>query len=193
MRTIHIVAPDKAWAEAFEDLAGVYRKQLAQFGVTVEHVGSTSVPGLWAKPILDIDLVYREPGKKEEIIAEVEALGYVCEGELGIVGRTAFSRPDPEVPIGGGPWMDHHLYLVLEGSLPLANHRALREYLLAHPDEVEAYSRLKRELAQKYPHDAGRYTEAKTPFLTGILKRAGLDQAELDRITTENLNEKETE
>lgn len=188
MKKIVVEDYNPKWAHAFVALKEAYLKHLDP-SLRIEHVGSTAVPGLAAKPIIDIDIVVKQKGEVLSLIGQLEELGYIHEGDLGVPGREAFKRSINDVPLlyeHHSKWFAHHLYVVLEDSLAFRNHLALREYLMAHGDAVQEYSELKKALAHKYPHDIDKYIEEKTPFITRVLKVSGFSQAEIDSITKVN-------
>jgi GrpB-like predicted nucleotidyltransferase (UPF0157 family) len=129
----------------------------------IEHVGSTAVPGLASKPIVDVDVVV--PG--HEVPAAIEALaraGYVHQGDLGIGGREAFTV-SPCAPY-------HHLYVVTEGSQPHRDHIDLRDFLRRNPEHAEAYARLKYELATLLKTDRDSYVSRKGELIADLLRLA---------------------
>ncbi len=128
----------------------------------IEHVGSTAVPGLAAKPIIDLDVVVPSVTDVPVAIERLASLGYVHEGDLGIAGREAFRAP-AALP-------KHHLYVCVQGSPALANHLAVRDALRADPALAQEYGRLKRRLARAVGSDRARYVDGKTVFLRAILK-----------------------
>ena len=140
----------------------------------VEHVGSTAVPGLAAKPILDLDLVLAPGVRMAEVIEALQRAGYRHEGDLGIEGREAFSRADDTVPWTGAPreWMAHHLYACDGDSRELARHLLFRDFLRIHSEEMRRYAALKYELADRFREDRAGYTEAKTGFIERILRES---------------------
>jgi GrpB-like predicted nucleotidyltransferase (UPF0157 family) len=155
---------DPGWPALFERLARPVREAVADLGARVEHVGSTAVPGLAAKPIVDIDVVVAAPSDVPEAIERLRGLGYVYQGDKGIVGREAFLWP-PGAPV-------HHLYVVVDGGPPYRDHVRFRDHLRQHPDKAEEYAALKRELARRHGRDRIAYTDAKTGFVTAILRAA---------------------
>ncbi|MBC9914188.1 GrpB family protein [Chitinophaga varians] len=187
-RTITVVPYTTEWAHTFEQLAGIYRAQLGQLITGVEHVGSTSVPGLAAKPIIDIDILIKEPAGLSPVVAVLDQLGYTWRGDLGIPGREAFGRNTDTTPLDGNgtSWPAHNLYVCIEGCVSLKNHLQLRDYLRQHPDTARQYGTLKQELAVKYPHDIDSYVEGKTAFITGILAHTGMEEDALKNITAQN-------
>lgn len=172
-RPLDIADYDPAWPLAFAELAEVYRTHLGDLLIRAEHVGSTSVPGLAAKPIIDIDLVIDARAHLSRVIEALAELGYEHLGERGIPGRHAFSRADdPEVPHTGDArqWPAHHLYVCDRDSDELARHVAFRDHLRAHPQLARRYGRLKRQLAEQHQQDRDAYCRAKTDFICGILQ-----------------------
>ncbi len=159
-----IVDHDPAWAEAFRSLSARIRQALRELPVEVEHVGSTAVPDLAAKPIIDIDVVVPTVVDLAEVIRRLQALGYVHEGDLGITGREAFRAPwgDPK----------HHLYLCASDSPALWEHRSFRDRLRADPSLARRYADLKRRLAVEHGTDRTAYTESKSAFIREVLDAA---------------------
>ena len=161
---IQIVEYDPAWATEFAHLRLQLLNAVKDLGASVEHVGSTAVPGLAAKPILDIDVVLSSSLQVPEAIARLAEIGYEHQGDLGIAGREAFASPS-HTPA-------HHLYLVVRGSEPWRNHIQFRDYLQQHPESAQAYTALKRSLAERFQNERDKYTEGKTEFITHALRRA---------------------
>jgi GrpB-like predicted nucleotidyltransferase (UPF0157 family) len=153
--------PDEGWAEAFERLAARLRAALVGLPVEVEHVGSTSVPGLAAKPILDVDVVMTSAADLPAISARLEELGYRAKGVRGIPGREAFDMP-PGPPA-------HHLYAVVAGSKAHLDHVLLRDLLRARPDLAGRYEAVKRANAHLLLDDRMAYTDVKTEVITELL------------------------
>ena len=145
---------------------------LDDLATSIEHVGSTSVPGLGAKPIIDLDTVIESNSTLPSVISRLAELGYFHEGDLGVPGREAFGREDEGVPRDsrGRIWPSHHLYVCPQDSKALAEHLALRNYLSLYPDEADCYETLKRQLANQYPHDIDAYVEGKSAFISKALK-----------------------
>lgn len=151
---------------------------IREVAITIEHVGSTSVPWLAAKPVIDIDIVVASRTRLPSLISRLEPLGYRHCGDLGIDDREAFAATE-NLP-------DHNLYACVQGSVALRNHLAVRDYLRAHPAEAEKYSSLKKRLAKKYFNDIDGYIEGKTSFILSILGRRGFSDEELELIRYAN-------
>ena len=153
---------DPAWPEAFSKLAARVNAALGSLVVTIEHIGSTAVPGLAAKPIIDLDVVLGSPADLPEGIRLLASLGYVHEGDLGITGREAFRSPEGEPR--------HHLYVLTVGANELRRHLAFRDALRDDNELRDKYAVLKRSIAKAYQDDRSGYTEAKTDFITSITR-----------------------
>jgi GrpB-like predicted nucleotidyltransferase (UPF0157 family) len=168
-----IVEYDPRWPGYFQELRAPVVAALGDLVVTVEHVGSTAVPGLAAKPIIDIDVVVRSVTDIPESIVRLAALGYIHRGDLGISGREAFVSP------AGKP--RHHLYLCALGCDELRRHRSFRDYLLSHPHDARSYEELKKAAAIRFANDRAAYNHAKSLFVETILQRASSDEEHSNR------------
>ena len=159
MRTIVVVPYDPRWPELFEQeaarIAAVFGPEL----ISIHHIGSTSVPGLRAKPIIDIMPIVRQIERLDLFNEAMVALGYEPRGENGIAGRRFYSK-------GGDENRTHHVHSYEPGNPDF------RDYLIAHPEEAQQYARLKQALAQQYPHDIIGYMDGKDAFIKGILQQA---------------------
>ena len=162
--SIAVVPYDEAWIGRFDALKARVNSAMGALARRIEHVGSTAVPGLPAKPVIDIDVVIEREDQLEEVIKRLAAIGYRFRGDLGITGRYAFRSP------AGSP--DHHLYVCGEDSVALHRHLALRDYLRRHPEEAAAYGKLKQRLAQEHPFDRSAYTDGKTRWIEKALQHA---------------------
>ena len=169
MRTknVRVVPYDSAWKRNFEDVKKELLEALGNLPISIEHVGSTSVEGLAAKPIIDIDVVVK-PEDVSKAIELLEGHGYIYEGNLGIEGREAFAYE------GKTHLQEHHLYVCPSDSKELTRHLAFRDYLRSHPEAVEKYSKVKLEAAKLYPDNIEKYIEYKSPVIEEIYKEIGL-------------------
>jgi GrpB-like predicted nucleotidyltransferase (UPF0157 family) len=177
-RRILVMDYDPTWRVIFVTLQAPILEALRGVALSVEHIGSTSVPGLAAKPIIDIDVVVPSRTKMSATIERLAKLGYVHRGNLGIENREAFGSPT------GLP--AHHLYACVQGSAALANHLAVRDYLRRDPAAAAAYGKLKRQLAEQFPTDVESYVAGKTDFLIEILGRVSIMDAVLPPIRNAN-------
>lgn len=170
MVTKHVVVErySETWPRNFISIRNEIKDALRDLVLRIEHVGSTSVPGLSAKPIIDIDVVIRDCSVFDAVVTKLGAIGYQYEGDLGIAGREAF-RYD-----GKAHLQKHHLYVCTQDSAELKRHVAFRDYLRSHPDAVREYSRIKEEGAARYPYDIEKYIGYKSPFIERIYRKAGI-------------------
>ena len=141
----------------------------------IQHVGSTAVPGLAAKPIIDIMVAIQREDEMLCCITPLVKSGYECMGEYGIPGRIFFRKltdtPEPG-QMHAGVARTHHLHMFPAGHLDWDRHVAFRDYLRSHLDTLRDYETLKRDLASQFPTDMEAYTDAKTDFIRGIEKAA---------------------
>lgn len=150
---------DPRWRDEFEKVKGYLYSLLKDHVIAIEHVGSTSVIGCAAKPILDIDIVVKS---KEDFISVktiLESVGYAHRGDQGIEGREVFKR------LFEDEYMAYHLYCCQKDSKELLRHLSLRNYLNDHPKVRDEYSRLKKRLAELYPQQILDYMEGKDEFV----------------------------
>jgi len=178
MNEVVVVDYDPAWAHAFQALRACLEPALTGVATRIEHVGSTAVRGLSAKPIVDLDVVVLIDPDVPRAIEVLEGLGYQHRGDLGITGREAFLAPAGAAP--------HHLYVCVEGSLALRNHLAVRDVLRQDAELASEYSAIKLRLAKRFPNDIEGYIEGKSEVLQRILARGGLVQSEVATIERAN-------
>ena len=164
-----VVLPyDEAWKDDFLKIETELKDALGDLAMRIEHVGSTSVPGLSAKPIIDIDVVIKDNSVFDAVVSAFAGIGYSHEGNLGIPGREAFKYEGKE------HLRKHHLYVCTQDSPELKRHIAFRDHLLTHPEAVREYSRIKEEGAALYPYDIDKYIEYKSPVIEKIYKEIGI-------------------
>jgi len=161
---VRVVEHDPDWDRLFRELSDRATAALGELALRVEHVGSTSVPGLAAKPVVDLDVVIPSQADLPEAIRRLRTLGYEHLGDLGIVSREAFRRSPGTPP--------HNLYVCAQDSEELARHVRFRDYLRANPAEAEHYAALKRKLAEQHRFDIDAYCDAKTGFIEAALLAA---------------------
>jgi GrpB-like predicted nucleotidyltransferase (UPF0157 family) len=137
---------------------------LGEIASSIEHIGSTAVPGLPSKPIIDIDVVVEAPELVHAAILSLEGIGYLHRGDLGIAGREAFKTP-------AGHY-HHHLYVCVKDSPALMNHLHFRDILRADKNARGEYERVKHKAAEQFQFDRVAYNEAKTNFVKGTLAKA---------------------
>lgn len=151
------------YEEEAERLTAVFRPILH----AIHHMGSTAVPGIKAKPIIDILLAVRDIGPVDGYNQAMAALGYIAKGENGIPGRRYFRK-------GSDAHHTHHIHVFERGNPQIDRHLSFRDYLIAHPDAAQAYSDLKTQLARQFRSDTAAYTEAKSDFIRDVDAKAAV-------------------
>ena len=170
MRTKKVVVLpyDAAWEAAFEDIKAEIVPVLDGLILGIEHVGSTSVKGLSAKPCIDIDVIIKDYSVFGDLVDKLASIGYIHEGDLGIKDREAFKYLDkPHL-------MNHHLYVCPEYSPELHRHVVFRDFLRSNPDFAEKYGSVKECAARLFPNDIDKYIEYKSPCIEEIYRQCGL-------------------
>ena len=170
-----IVEYKEEWADQFSRIKCVLENNLTRI-VKIEHVGSTAIKGLCAKPLIDIDAVIEDKNDFEEVKKELELFGYSHRGDLGIIGREAFNRNgtiNNEVLDS----IDHNLYVCAQTSEELRRHLLFRDYCNKHIEAREEYRKIKMEIIEKYGNeDRAGYVQAKENeyrwFFEKIIKEA---------------------
>ncbi|NUR94453.1 MAG: GrpB family protein [Kribbellaceae bacterium] len=161
-----VVDYDPRWPLWFAELRAGLTPYLAEVPHRIEHVGSTAVPGLAAKPIIDVDIVVPTADVVPAAIAALAAAGYQHEGDQGIPGREAFALPPSAAHY-------HHLYVVVEGNKAFRDHVLLRDHLRADAADRERYAERKRELAHLLTTDRTAYVTGKGALVEELIARAG--------------------
>jgi len=159
---------DPTWPSQFQQIKAFLESRLVGVPCSIEHVGSTAVPGMMAKPIIDIDIVIAL-GAFPKIKEQLEALGYIHQGNLGIPQREAFELADAKAK---ARLPEHHLYVCEERVRELQKHLAFRDFMRQHPEWRERLNRLKRELCVKHNNDRQAYIDGKATMVEEITKLA---------------------
>lgn len=167
-RTVTVLPYQDHWPLAFANEQAALLKVLGSTAMALHHIGSTAVPGLAAKPILDLLLEVTDLAALDQQTAALAALGYIAKGENGIAGRRYFYKNSTEHP----QQRSHHLHAFVRGAPQIRQHLALRDYLRQHPVAVADYAALKLALAQQFPHDTQRYQAGKDHFIAQLLQQA---------------------
>ncbi len=177
----NFIEPYKSeWKTEFDKLKRVLQNILEGFETDIQHVGSTAIAGMAAKPILDIDIIINNKALLKDIETRLEKNGYISKGEQGIPGRFAFKQAP------GNNCQEHHLYVCYADSLALKNHLVFRDALLNDPKLAEQYSVLKMSLANEKGMTREKYTKLKTEFIISVLSSVGLDENEVKEIKQAN-------
>jgi GrpB-like predicted nucleotidyltransferase (UPF0157 family) len=173
MRKIEVGPYDPAWPARYRAEAARLVEVFGPELVSIHHIGSTSVPGLAAKPTIDILVEVRDLASVDALNPRMIALEYEPHGEFGISGRRYFLRLS-------GDTHTHHVHVFQAGNPEFLRHLVFRDYLIAHPDEAHEYGRLKTELAERFPFDIAGYMDGKDAFVKTLERRA-LDLKEASR------------
>ena len=170
MRTkkVIVVPYDPMWKDAFEAIKAEILPSIGDLIIGIEHVGSTAVDGLAAKPCIDIDVIIRDQGALDAVIRGLEAVGYIHEDNLGIEGREAFRYTHkPHL-------LQHHLYVCPQDSAELHRHITFRDFLRGNPEAVRKYGQIKQEAAQLYLNDIEQYMAYKSGCIEELYRKCGL-------------------
>ncbi|MBQ3223740.1 MAG: GrpB family protein [Clostridia bacterium] len=170
MRTKRVVVLpyEEAWRTAFEEIKSEIEAEIGDLILGIEHVGSTSVEGMSAKPCIDMDVIIKDYSVFDEVVRKLRAVGYIHEGDLGIKDREAFQYTDkPHL-------MTHHLYVCPLYSEELRRHITFRDFLRHNPEAVRKYSIVKEKAAELFPEDIDKYMECKAPCIEELYSMCGL-------------------
>lgn len=170
---------DPLWPRLFEQFKTELQQVLKGLAVDIQHVGSTAIFGLNAKPILDIDIILHDKAQLSVVSAQLETLGYFDKGEQGVMGRFAFRSKEKKSP-------HIHLYVCYADSLALKNHLAFRNALLTNQFLAEQYNQLKMDLVQQKGMTREKYNHQKTEFILSVLQKQGFTDNELKEIKSVN-------
>jgi GrpB-like predicted nucleotidyltransferase (UPF0157 family) len=185
MRTVEVLPHDPEWQNAFAVESKSIAEALGETVVAIHHIGSTAIPGIYAKPIIDFLVEVSDLRKVDEQHMTMALLGYETMGEYGIPGRRFFRKNN------SAGVRTHHIHTFMIGSAPVERHLAFRDYLLAHPETAQQYSHLKRELAKKYPQNIDRYMDGKDELIKAVDQKAAqwwLPRSRVGHIDLETLH-----
>jgi len=167
-KRVVVVPYDEAWKSAFEEIRIEIEAEIGDLILGVEHIGSTSVEGMAAKPCIDIDVIIKDYSVFSEIVRKLGAIGYIHEGDLGIKDREAFKYTDkPHL-------MLHHLYVCPQYSEELRRHITFRDFLRRTPEAVRKYSLVKEKAAELFPDEIDQYIAFKAPCIEELYIKCGL-------------------
>lgn len=167
-KKVVVVPYDIEWKSDFQKIKAELERSIGDLIIGIEHVGSTAVEGLSAKPCIDIDIIIKDYSVFEAIVKNLEKIGYVHEGDLGIKDREAFkyfNKPHLK---------SHHLYVCPQYSKELKRHITFRDYLRTHSEAVKKYSLVKETAAKLFPNDINKYMEYKSPCIKELYILCGL-------------------
>lgn len=164
MRKVIVSPYDERWALLFAKEAEKLERILGEELLAIHHFGSTSVPGLAAKTIIDILGVVKDIARVDGYDGELQKIGYHGKGENGIAGRRYFQK--------GGDERTHHLHIYEVGNPEIERHLVFRDYLRAHPEVAKEYGDLKISLSKQFPYDIDSYIDGKEAFASDIQAQA---------------------
>ena len=163
-RTIEVVPYDPHWPAMFEQEAAILRAALGPVAKRIHHVGSTAVPGLAAKPIIDILIEVTSLAALDGLNTQMQAIGYESRGELGIPRRRYFAK--------GRTKRTHQVHAFAVGDAHVVRHLAFRDYLRMNPETAREYAELKISVAKGCNNDLDRYCEGKDAYVKTLEARA---------------------
>ena len=165
---IIILPYDTQWKFNFLDIKHEIEEQLKDLILGIEHIGSTSVEGMYAKPCIDLDVIIKDYAVFDIVVKKLAEIGYVHEGDLGIKDREAFTYNNKE------HLQKHHLYVCPKHSKELHRHIIFRDYLKQNKDAANEYSKAKQEASLLFPNDINKYIEYKSTCIEKLYKQCGL-------------------
>jgi GrpB-like predicted nucleotidyltransferase (UPF0157 family) len=166
MRKVEVVPHNPGWRDAFEAEAKHVAAALGENVVAIHHIGSTAIPDIYAKPVLDLLVEVRDITEVDGQSPAMESRGYEVMGEYGIPGRRYFRKDNQEGV------RTHNIHAFETGSAEVERHLAFRDFMIAHPGDAQRYSELKRRLAEEYPQSIDRYMDGKDGFIKEMDRRA---------------------
>ncbi len=177
VKKIDVVEYDPSWPPLFELEAKQIKRALGPNCLAVHHIGSTAVPGLSAKPIIDLLPVVRHIQQVDRATQAMQSLGYDVKGEYGIAFRRFFQK--------GENRRTHHVHVYQEGDPEISRYLHFRDWLRTHTDDRTSYAQLKGELAKKFPDDILQYCHGKDAFVASIDKKDGFEGWRMVKALTE--------
>lgn len=164
-RIIEVVPHNPSWTHQYALEAALMRAIFGETILAIHHIGSTAIPGIKAKPVIDIMIAVKDIAAVEAYHPAMVAAGYTPRGEAGVPNRRFFRKDTNGL-------RSHHVHIYPQGDPNLARQLNFRDYLRAHPAEAQTYSQLKEKLAAEFRTDSVRYTEGKTDFVERINRLA---------------------
>lgn len=164
VRVIEVVPYNPKWKEEYLKEAEKIRNIMKEDIIKIHHIGSTSIPGMSAKPVIDILVEVVDINNVDNYNIDMEKLGYIAKGEYGIEGRRFFMK--------GLYNRTHHVHIFQWDSSEVRRHLNFRDYMISHPEDAKLYAELKKELAVKFRYDIEGYCNGKDNFIKDINKKA---------------------
>ncbi|HYP26748.1 MAG TPA: GrpB family protein [Blastocatellia bacterium] len=166
MSKVEVVPHDPQWRDAFAAEAKHVAVALGENVVAIHHIGSTAIPNIYAKPVIDLLVEVRDIAEVDGQSSAMESLGYEVMGEYGIPGRRYFRKDNQD------GLRTHNIHAFEASSAQVERHLAFRDYMIAHPGDAQRYSELKRQLAEEHPQSPDGYMDGKDGFIKEMDRRA---------------------
>lgn len=167
---VELMPYDENWAKEFELEKKRLQKILGKTALDIQHVGSTSIPGLIAKPILDIAVAVENVSELRRLIGVLEKAGYDVKDSINELGEILARKGTPDM-------RTHYIHIEVINGLFWNNHILFRDYLISHPEYIKKYENLKKEMLERYKNERKLYTAAKNDFIESVLNLAREEQA----------------
>lgn len=165
-RRVGVVSYNPNWKDMYKEESEKIENMLNDIIIDIHHIGSTAIPGIKAKPVIDILVEVKNIEGVDQYNHKMKELGYEAMGEYGIPKRRFFRKGENK--------RTHHIHIFQTGNEEIERHINFKEYLIAHPDKAREYSKLKEKLSNKYTYDVKNYTNSKSDFIKEIDKKAKL-------------------
>ena len=165
MMKVEVVPHNPQWRDAFATEAKHVAAALGENVVAIHHIGSTAIPNIYAKPVIDLLVEVGDITDVDGQSSAMESLGYEVMGEYGIPGRRYFRKDTHGI-------RTHHIHAFEAGSAEVERHLAFRDYMIAHLGDAQRYSELKRKLAEEHPQSIDEYMDGKDGFIKEMDRRA---------------------
>ncbi|MFN6483363.1 MULTISPECIES: GrpB family protein [unclassified Nostoc] len=163
---VEVVPHNLTWRSKFDDESKHVALTLGENVVAIHHIGSTAIPNIYAKPIIDLLVEVENIAKVDDCSLDMEALGYEVMGEFGIPNRRFFRKHNETGT------RTYHIHTFTARSSEVKRHLAFRDYMIAHSEDAQKYSELKRKLAKQYPNDIIGYMDGKDGFIKEMQRKA---------------------
>ena len=165
VRRVKVVPHDPRWSQKYEKEARIIQSIFKKEIITTHHFGSTAIPGISAKPIIDILVEVHDIDRIDECNKDMIEQGYIPKGEFGIPNRRLFIKGSEELRIS-------HIHVFQKGDPEITRHLKFRDFMIAHLKDAQEYSQLKERLAREYPENMDSYIDGKDAFIKKIDKKA---------------------
>jgi len=166
--TVKLVPYMECWIDEYVSERDCLQSIIGPFVIDIQHVGSTSIIGCYAKPIIDLNIAVNDLNECDEIVRVLSNHEYEYRGNAGIPGRHFFVKGPREN-------RTHHIHVVEKKSIEWENQIYFRDYLRSNPNYIAEYNKIKIELAERYPNDRDSYTNNKSAFIESIIKKAKIE------------------